>query len=168
MRRGSIGIWRPTLGTIAGTIWRCPRPAVPVRRKVGWKMNSRTIGWRTLSPCDSREQPLMFAYSCLVRVGRLWGVMPHAGAEQETMVKRTLRYAIAVWYTVLFAFALWGLAAGGRTAFSWPWICGLLLCLAFTLVHAFYWTDLRMRAPLMPFLAIAAAAGAGRSVSRGE
>ena len=38
----------------------------------------------------AREQPLLFAYSCLVRIGRLWGVMPHAGLEQETTAKRTL------------------------------------------------------------------------------
>jgi len=34
--------------------------------------------------------------------------------------------------------------------------------LAFMVVHALYWTNLRMRAPLMPFVALIAAAGAPR------
>ena len=114
----------------------------------------------------ARQQPLLAAYSCLVRVGRLWGLMPHARGEQESPLERTMRYIIAVWYTALFALALAGLAVKGRTSLRWPWVCGILLCVSFTLVHAFYWTDLRMRAPLMPFLAIAATAGAGRVVAR--
>jgi len=42
--------------------------------------------------------------------------------------------------------------------FGWLW--GLLLAACFTAVHAIYWTDMRMRAPLMPAVAVAAAAGA--------
>jgi hypothetical protein len=34
----------------------------------------------------------------------------------------------------------------------------VLLCVAFTAVHTFYWTNLRMRAPLMPFVAMVAVA----------
>jgi hypothetical protein len=33
--------------------------------------------------------------------------------------------------------------------------------LTFTAVHAVYWSDMRMRAPLMPFVALLAARGAG-------
>ena len=44
-----------------------------------------------------------------------------------------------------------------------PWIWGVLLCVAFTAVHTFYWTNLRMRAPLMPFVALVAAAAVDKS-----
>jgi len=37
-----------------------------------------------------------------------------------------------------------------------PWIWGLLLCLAFSLAHVFFWSQIRMRAPLMPFVYLAA------------
>ena len=40
---------------------------------------------------------------------------------------------------------------------SWLW--GLLLVACLTAVHTFYWTDMRMRAPLMPVVALAAAGG---------
>jgi hypothetical protein len=36
-------------------------------------------------------------------------------------------------------------------------VWGVLLCVVFTGVHTFYWSNLRMRAPLMPFVACVAA-----------
>jgi hypothetical protein len=36
-------------------------------------------------------------------------------------------------------------------------LLGIVMILAFTLVHAVYWSDMRMRAPLMPTLYLAAA-----------
>jgi hypothetical protein len=69
-----------------------------------------------------------------------------------------LRYATAVWYCsvyLLAAISIWRLR---WKLLDPPWVWGLLLCLAFTAVHTFYWTNLRMRAPLMPFVAIVAAA----------
>ena len=41
-----------------------------------------------------------------------------------------------------------------------PWLWGALLAATFTAVHAVYWTDMRMRAPLVPFVSLVAAAGA--------
>ena len=38
-------------------------------------------------------------------------------------------------------------------------IWGLLLCFTFTAVHALYWSNMRMRAPLMPFICLMAASG---------
>jgi hypothetical protein len=38
------------------------------------------------------------------------------------------------------------------------WVWGVLLCVVFTGVHTFYWSNLRMRAPLMPFVALVAGA----------
>ena len=35
----------------------------------------------------------------------------------------------------------------------------LLLILNFTLVHLFYWSNMRMRAPLVPLIALVAARG---------
>jgi 4-amino-4-deoxy-L-arabinose transferase-like glycosyltransferase len=40
------------------------------------------------------------------------------------------------------------------------WLWGILLIACFSGVHALYWTDMRMRAPLEPVVALAAAAGA--------
>ncbi|MCX7426448.1 MAG: hypothetical protein NTW96_12605, partial [Planctomycetia bacterium] len=47
----------------------------------------------------------------------------------------------------------------------WPW--GALLIACVTAVHAFYWSDMRMRAPLVVVIALAATAGISR-YRRGE
>ena len=43
--------------------------------------------------------------------------------------------------------------------FAAPWVWGTLLVLSITGVHAFYWTNMRMRAPLIGVVALAAAYG---------
>ena len=65
---------------------------------------------------------------------------------------------VAGWYCGVYL-----LAAVGIWRLRWkliqpPWVWGVLLCLVFTGVHTFYWSNLRMRAPLMPFVALVAGA----------
>jgi hypothetical protein len=38
-----------------------------------------------------------------------------------------------------------------------PWLPGLLMAGCLTAIHAVYWSDMRMRAPLMPLVALLAA-----------
>ena len=38
----------------------------------------------------------------------------------------------------------------------------MLLCMAFTAVHSLYWSNIRMRSPLMPYLCLLAAFGSTR------
>ncbi len=99
-----------------------------------------------------RSRPGVFAYSCLVRVGRLWAVMPHQVSAGRL---------IAAWYVLEFSLAALGVWAICRyeTARSPLWLWGFLLILCLTAVHTFYWTNMRMRAPLEPVIALAAAAG---------
>jgi 4-amino-4-deoxy-L-arabinose transferase-like glycosyltransferase len=152
-----------------------------------------------------RQQPSMFAYACLVRVGRFWSPLPHRTDVEESSAKRWARYAIGAGYVVEFALALIGLAAvlrgrlrschpersegsprqsaneilrcaqddkarsaphdlagayaGRSRRFSWlsTWGWGLLLAAIFTAAHMLYWSN--MRAPVMPIVALAAAAG---------
>ena len=116
-----------------------------------------------------RNQPAMFLWSCVIRAGRLWGVLPHQTDANEPASGRLQRYAVGIWYVGLFLFAVVGVFALGRDLGRRPYLWGLLLCLSFTLVHTFYWSNLRMRAPLMPVVCLAAAVGAGwivRSVGK--
>jgi 4-amino-4-deoxy-L-arabinose transferase-like glycosyltransferase len=137
------------------------------------------------------DEPGMFLYACLVRVGRLWQPLPHQGSPAETPTARWLRYGIGFWYLgelALAAIGLAGLIRQGLAAPSEPgsaapfpgrrgptptrgsvrrtWLWGLLLVLSFTAVHTLYWTNMRMRAPLMPVVALTAVAALGRL--RGE
>ncbi|REK19143.1 MAG: phospholipid carrier-dependent glycosyltransferase [Planctomycetota bacterium] len=107
-----------------------------------------------------RAEPGMFAWSCLVRLGRLWNVLPHRLSVDESSRRRGLRYAVAIFYTFEFALAATGVWFLRGKLFAHPWLWGTLLVLSITAVHAFYWTNMRMRAPLVPVVALAAAHGA--------
>jgi 4-amino-4-deoxy-L-arabinose transferase-like glycosyltransferase len=112
------------------------------------------VAWENI-----QREPLMFAYACLVRVGRLWGVMPHQTSLDESTSRRGLRYAIAIWYVFVLSLAAVGAWRLGRKLLADGWIWGTLLLISFTVVHVFYWTDLRMRAPLMSVVVLLATQG---------
>lgn len=109
-----------------------------------------------------RNEPEMFAYACLVRVGRLWGLVPHQLTSDESMTTRLLRYAVGAWYLGLYLLAALGMFSLGKQLRRSPWLWGMLLCLSITAVHTLYWSNLRMRAPAIPVVALLAAAGALR------
>lgn len=111
-----------------------------------------------------RREPGMFVYSCIVRVGRLWSLMPHQITAQESGGRRAMRYAVGLWYLLELPLAALGVAVWIRRRGQAGWLWWILLAICFTAVHAVYWTDMRMRAPLMPGVAMAAAAGIGAMV----
>ena len=96
------------------------------------------------------QQPKLFARSVVRRVGKLWSPLPNTGRVLQ-------RLAVGGWYLILFI-VVFGFSV--RQSNQWlttPMKLGLVMILAFTLVHAVYWSDMRMRAPLMPTLYLAAA-----------
>lgn len=129
----------------------------PAGRTLDEVANDRWAYGRALE--NIRAEPAMFAWSCLVRVGRLWNVLPHADGPAESGSRRGMRYAVAIWYVFQFALAAVGAWFLRGKLFHEPWIWGTLLVLSITAVHALYWTDMRMRAPLVPVVALAAASG---------
>ena len=113
-----------------------------------------------------RENPGMFAYSCVYRVRRLWGLLPFRTEANEPIAHRLSRWSVACWYAVAMMLSGIGAWTIGRRLWRTPWLWGLLLCAAVTGVHTFYWTDMRMRAPFVPVLCLAAAVGIGRVAAR--
>jgi uncharacterized membrane protein YjdF len=104
-----------------------------------------------------REFPSTFVFACAYRIRQLWSPLPNRLIADESTERRMLRYAIAAWYLGIYALAAVGLWRLRGKVFRQPWIWGLLLCFVFTAVHTFYWSNLRMRAPLIPFIALFAA-----------
>ena len=102
------------------------------------------------------ERPRDFARASLARLGRFWSVAP-SGAVYPAR----LRLATASWTVPLWAALIVGLlrqryldmAARRRAAVRRR---------PFRAVHAVFWTDLRMRAPIVPAIALIAA-GCGRA-----
>lgn len=112
------------------------------------------------------DEPGMFVYSCIVRVDRLWQLVPYKTSRSESTLRLLSRILIGCWYSLVFLLAIVALVHLRAAAFRSPVIWGLLLCVTFTAVHALYWSNMRMRAPLMPFVCLLAAHGAARIANR--
>jgi 4-amino-4-deoxy-L-arabinose transferase-like glycosyltransferase len=113
-----------------------------------------------------RVEPATFGWSCLVRLGRLWQPMPHAVDLPEAPRRRWARRAVGVWYILEYSLAAIGLWGLGRRLIRPLWLWGTLLCGGFSLVHLFYWSNMRMRSPLLPVVALLASLGIVRLVDR--
>jgi hypothetical protein len=112
------------------------------------------------------HEPASFLRACIFRVGSLWGLTPHQVDAAESVGKRLARYAVGAWYAAILVLAVVGAVILGRQLCDPPWLWGLLLCLTFTAMHTIYWSNLRMRAPLMPIICLAATVGVRWIVSR--
>ncbi len=106
------------------------------------------------------KRPGVFAYSCLYRAAQLWSPLPQRLTNDESWKRTALRYATAAWYLAIYLLVLVGIAQMRWKMLRSPWVYGLLLCIVFSGVHTLYWSNLRMRAPLMPWVAVLAAVGA--------
>ncbi|MCA9119586.1 MAG: hypothetical protein H6822_13765 [Planctomycetaceae bacterium] len=109
-----------------------------------------------------RDDPGMFAYSCIIRVNRLWQLAPYRTTGSESTARMLMRILIGCWYGALFLLAIVAMSSLRSQMFGRPFIWGLLLCVAFTCVHTLYWSNMRMRAPLMPYVCLLAASGMAR------
>ncbi len=109
-----------------------------------------------------RQQPGMFACASLFRVAWLWTPLPHQVSVDESFGRTWARWCVAVWYVLIYLGVLVGMGVLGRRGGVPPWIWGLLAVLAFTLVHSVYWSNMRMRAPLMPVVYLVFALGCRR------
>lgn len=102
-------------------------------------------GWRM-----ARIAPGAFARATAARLKRFWGVAP-----ARSVYPLPLRVATGLW-TAPLLFAV-GAGLASRRAWRWCRVAAVAAIFSLTIVHAFYWTDLRMRAPIVPAIALIAA-----------
>ncbi|MEW4563432.1 hypothetical protein AB1K70_12950 [Bremerella sp. JC770] len=152
LRSGSTPVWdntefhqrfarrHPNLGTSASEL---------SRDKAAYKEAVQTM----------KQHPDMAAYSALVRLSMFWRLLPNALSDQESSKRTLFRYAIGAWYLVQFSLVLVGLLALGKDLAKPGWMAALMLLASFTLVHLFFWSNMRMRCPLVPILAVLACVG---------
>jgi hypothetical protein len=149
-----------------------------------WQADQFNADWKHRRPADEieadrqayaeasgaiRREPGTFLYACIVRIGRFWCPLPHQLAADETPLGRLSRYAVALWYLAEFALAMLGVwricrcfrlpLSPSALRLSSAWLWGFLLVGCLLAGHVVYWTDMRMRAPVMPVVAIIAAGG---------
>lgn len=112
------------------------------------------LAWKNM-----KAEPLTFFRACLLREIRFWSPIP-IGPESR-LINPAIYWGTAMFYASLYAFALYGLGlvfcqSGNRSRL---WLPGLAIILTFSIVHSIYWSNARMRAPLIPVVAILAAYG---------
>lgn len=102
---------------------------------------------------EIKLHPREFSKAILLRWKRFWALTP-TSANQS--VPRLLLNVVGFWYGLLGIGLLMGLVAWRRHPSLW-----LMLSAAasFLLVHSFYWTNTRMRAPLTGILVVISVAG---------
>ena len=104
-----------------------------------------------------RRRPGDFVRACVLRVARFWNVVPQGPAADR--LPRVAYYAVGLFYA-----GAWLLAAVGVVA-AWRGRMGAMVAVAipavaFTAVHAVYWSNARMRLPVEPCVFLFAGLGA--------
>jgi hypothetical protein len=112
-----------------------------------------------------RDQPDQFLRACVLRFRRFWSLTP-SGADSRGL-PAALRVAVGVWFGGIFVLAAIGLARILRSG-STRWAAALLMLATFVAVHVVYWSNARMRAPVVPVIALLAARGVSRPAANGE
>jgi hypothetical protein len=98
----------------------------------------------------ARERPGTFLRASIARLGRFWGIAPAAAVSPLWLRVATALWTLPLWLAL-------GLGLLRRELWEWPKIASPLLLLALTAVHSIYWTDMRMRVPVVPAIALIAA-----------
>ncbi len=132
-----------------------PQPGPPVSDEFAYDATTKRLALETI-----QAQPRMFLRASLDRVFQLWNPLPHRTSLSPSVGRELLRFATCAWYVIVLGAAVLGVVKLRGRLLSLSWLGLLLLCLTFTLMHSVYWSNLRMRAPLMPVVALLAAAGA--------
>jgi len=114
------------------------------------------------------ENPSLFARAVLLRWGRLWQLAP--SRIDGSPFKWGVYYGCLLWYAGEFALAIWGIWVVYGKGKRHPILRNTLLFVLvwaglLTGVHAFYWTEMRMRSPLTAGVALAVVSGLPRIFS---
>jgi 4-amino-4-deoxy-L-arabinose transferase-like glycosyltransferase len=104
--------------------------------------------WRNIS-----DNPGSFLRACRLRLCRFWNIAPQGLARRA--VSSPVLWMIGLFYSVTGLGMLVGLIRFSRS--EWKlWLLLIVLILSFTAMHLVYWSNMRMRTPLIPIVALLA------------
>ncbi len=99
-----------------------------------------------------------FRRACVLRLWRFWaptGTGTGAGVSGAVVTWLTCAWYLVWWVGLVAGLMFPGACGGGRRVEVLLWLCVLVFCG----LHLVYWTDTRMRAPLMPLLIVLSCRG---------
>ena len=143
----SIGFWNGT-ASMARSI------PTPSSEGIDDQLANETA-WATIA-----SSPSTFFKASVARILWLWALSPSHG-----QVSKSISILIGVWYATLFMLVAYGIWRGfirWISKSSSPksmllWIPVISLFVGLTGIHAVYWSNMRMRAPMMPMMLVIAA-----------
>lgn len=106
------------------------------------EMNRRT--WLFVS-----QHPSDFLRACMKRQQHFWAVMPSSQVYGQKIRVLSAIWTIPFWMLVITA-------GFKKSTWQWPALASVGVVFGLASVHLLYWTDLRMRAPIVPALAVLA------------
>jgi 4-amino-4-deoxy-L-arabinose transferase-like glycosyltransferase len=110
--------------------------------------------WMSLQARDwIAQHPGEFLSACWLRIRRFWNIAP-SGADAASQ-PRVVLWGVAFFFAIELTAAAVGLARFKRDQWA-DWFPLLMLIVSFSLLHVVYWSNLRMRAPIEPALALLA------------
>ncbi len=106
-----------------------------------------------------QAEPLMFLRASLLREIRFWSPVP-IGPQARSM-NSVIYWGTALFYVLVYLLALLGVISIFYKSENRRrlWLPALAMIITFSVVHSLYWSNARMRAPLIPVIAILAAYG---------
>ncbi|TWT61212.1 ArnT family glycosyltransferase [Rubinisphaera italica] len=109
---------------------------------------------------EIQQDPSSFCQAILLRQLRLWAPIPQ-GPEANGLPNLVF-LGLWVFYLTLYLLTLIGMFRLVRSPTELPkWVWVLAILITFSTVHSLYWSNARMRAPVIPALALLA----GRAIS---
>ena len=107
----------------------------------------KSITWEFI-----QSRPIDFLYACVDRHLRFWAVAPSA-----VVYSSKIRLVSALWTIPFWVAAVLG--AIKNKSWKWPNLAVISSIAGLSAVHSVYWTDIRMRAPIVPAVAILGSLG---------
>ncbi len=106
------------------------------------------------------RRPEEFLLSCLWRILWLWTPFPPSELSEALTGGVLAVWAVGGFYILQYGCAIWGIGIASRKRINsgeapgilWFLLSGAALALVLTAVHALYWSNMRMRAPVIPLL----------------
>ena len=106
-----------------------------------------------------REDPQGFLFLTADRFLQFWNPLPHPTSRVESGKQTAVRTLVGVWYAAIFVMMLLCVLLLGRRLFKAPLAWPLIVCVIISGIHLFFWSNMRMRAPVMPCICVFASLG---------